>query len=440
MNKKIQTNSIISNEPGAGSRTGVFMKIIPVLAISIFLAYYLKIDLVIVSGLMFCYYLFESEKEILPGQFKFRIQSYFLLSIVVTVGSKALSFGKDIFLHHTGIHEAMSKQIDLYKVCFLSASYQSFGFMKRGLIPTIVQSISGDYVFQVFFVQCLGYFLFVLGAFLLCFDKLVSFKERKTFALILLFAPIGMFAFFNFNLGFYDMTILGLLLISFHFRNSRLVYLVDMLGMFVHEAYLFLKLPLLILQFITQKKGSGSRAQLIAQSAFNLAIFAAIIFWPRPSLEHLWQNYSLLYPDIVTRTTPGDTEAFFPLSNAGSLHLQLKIIWNYLLASKGISYYVPIPAMILSVVVCSFATSNLQGKERILDLVMTCFVFLFPLLLCIVGGDFGRWLAFSYVLWTSYYLLMRPLFFPEAEISFSGIYAILLVALIFTPFGVNFSP
>jgi len=408
--------------------------------ISICLSAYLKISLLFISGVLLCFLIYALENQEATGIYSGRLKKYFYLSVLVTLGAKSLFLMKDIFQHHDSIHESLKKSVTLYKVCSVSASYQSFGFIRRGLIPTLVTGLSSDYIFQIYAVQLLGLIIFITALAAIIRKKNLFGLNRNIYAIVLLLSPIGIFSYFNFNLGFTDMILVGLLLISISFSGNWFSFIVDITGMLIHEAFLFIRLPFLILQLFINLKDKKPYQSTLAQIFINLGFFIIIILSPRPEMDALKSNYFTRYPMLVTQTTPGDMEAFIPLSKEGTLRSNFHVILQFYKTDKALSLAIPILISVTLIVVAGFFSNTLTGKNRALDVFAAAFIFIFPLMLSAVGGDFGRWLGFSFVCWATYYYLFRSVLFPKAEISYKYAYAVLVTALIFSPFGINYHP
>jgi hypothetical protein len=418
----------------------LFIWFIPILLISIFLSLYLKTSLIIISGLLFCYLVYAVKRPGSIENFSPESKKLFSLAIFFTLVSKILFYLKDIYLTHGTLSEALNRPIMPYKICSLSASYQTFGFIKRGLLPTIVNLISPDYIIQIYSVQLMGLGIIIAGLLLINIRKEFSIVHKGIFLAVILLSPIGIYPYFNFYLGFYDMALIGLLLISISYNNRPASVFVDIAGLLVHEAYIFLRFPFLIFQLFSLINRKKPYASVLVSIFINSMVFFLIIQSPRPGFDELKENYFSHYSSLKSITSPGDMEAFLPLCKEGTLASNFKIIQQFYFTGKAASLYIPITVSIISIALLGFFTNTISGKNRVLDVMASLFAFVFPLTLCLVGGDFGRWLAFSYVLWAIYYFLFRPKLFSGAQLSFKYLYGVLLVALIFSPFGANYNP
>jgi hypothetical protein len=418
----------------------LLIRIIPVLITGIFLSFYLEISLLIVSSLLLCWLIYLLQKPPSLSEFRPNTKILFIGAIVATLGSKILFFLKDIYLNHDGLRASLNRPIILYKICSLSVSYQSFGFIKRGLIPTIVNIISPLYTIQIYAVQLIGFGIFIAGLLLINDRKDFRFAPKKIFIAILLLSPIGIYSYFNYNLGFYDMILIGLLLISISAGNRPTSVLADILGLLIHEAYIFLRLPFLIFDLISLILNKKPYAFILVRIFINLAVLLLIVKSPRPGLEELKANYFSHYPSLKSVTQPGDMEAFSPLCKEGTLASDLNEIQATYNGPRARSLYIPLIVSFCMITLFGSFTSTLSGRRRTLDVSASGIVFLTPLILCLVGGDFGRWLGFSWVCWAIYYLLFRPVLFSETEPSFKYLYGAMLTALLFSPFGINYNP
>jgi len=416
------------------------IRITPVLLAGVFLSFFLDVNLLLVSSLLLCWLIYMLGKPPVLAEFRPDIKLLFTVTVLATLGSKILVFLKDIYITHGTLTDSMNRSIILYKICSLSVSYQSFGFIKRGLLPTIVNWMSPVYTFQIYAVQLIGFAVFIAG--LLRINKKTEFAiaPKKIFIAVLLLSPIGIYSYFNFNLGFYDMVIVGLLFFSIAAGNRPASLVPDILGLLVHEAYIFIRLPFLIFSLCSLVKNKKPYTFVLVSIFINLAVLLLIVKSPRPGVEELKANYFLHYPSLKSVTQPGDMEAFTPLCREGTLSADLKEVQATYNGPRARSLYIPLLVSFCMIVLPGYFTSTLTGRRRTLDLTASGSAFLFPLILCLVGGDFGRWLGFSWVVWAIYYLLFRPNLFPESQPSFKYLYWAMLTALLFSPFGINYSP
>lgn len=415
-------------------------RIIPILCISALLSYYLQVSLLVVSGFLFSWLVWSWQKAGSPENYRPDYKLLFSLSLFFTLGSKILFFLKGIFLTHDSLRQALDKPVIFYKICSLSASYQSFGFIKRGLIPTIVRLLSHDYIVQIYSVQLIGLAVIVAGLLMIRRRNDFPAGPKGIFISVLLLSPIGLYSFFNFNLGFYDMILVGLLLVSIAMGKSKASTIADVIGLLVHEAYIFLRLPFLLFDLISLIKNKKPYASVLVSIIINLVVFLMIVKAPRPGFDELKANYFSKYPSLISRTSSGDMEAFLPLCKQGTLSSDFDVIRRFYSTPRAGSFNFPISVSLIGVTLLGFFTNSISGSRRFADTLASLVAFAFPLTLGLVGGDFGRWLAFSYVLWAIYYFLFRPVFFPETKSSFQYIYLVLLMALLFLPFGINYHP
>jgi hypothetical protein len=172
----------------------------------------------------------------------------------------------------------------------------------------------------------------------------------------------------------------------------------------------------------------------------HVAVFALVIGWPKPGAEALVNNYLHQFQSLKGVTLQSDYDAFIPLSKEGTLMADFYIMKGYFASQKFFSFLVPLIVSLASLNGFTYLTSRLRGTQRLADICCSMVSFCFPLLLGLVGADYGRWLTFSYITWLSYYLLFRPLLFPGSLVSKTCLYAVLLTALLFIPFGYNFHP
>jgi hypothetical protein len=432
--------SIFFSRNPESSALDLFVWMIPIVMISLLLTIVLKYDLLLISGLLFCWLLYDMAKQKEVGTFLLDNQKIFILAISVTLLSKILYLLKDIYIRHETLQHTVLNPVELYKICFLSASYQSFGFIKRGLIPSIVSFLSGNYLIQLYLVQMIGFVVFVVGLLFLSKNKDFSIGQKRIFIPILLLSPIGLFYHFTFTLGFYDMTLIGLLFISIAFNNRPVSIVTDIMGLMVHEAYIFLSLPFHVFNLASLIRQKKSYTTELFSIVVNILVLLIVTQLHRPGMNELVNNYFHHYPSLKAITSSKDLEAFLPLSREGTLSYDFHAMIRFFHTDKSLSFFFPITLSVLNIGFLSYFTSNIPGRLRMADLACAISAFIFPLCLCVIGADFGRWLNFAYISWLIYYIIFRPNLFSKSEISTSCLYGILLAALIFLPFGFNYNP
>ena len=283
--------------------------------------------------------------------------------------------------------------------------------------------LSHDYIVQIYSVQLIGLAVIVAGLLMIRRRNDFPAGPKGIFISVLLLSPIGLYSFFNFNLGFYDMILVGLLLVSIAMGKSKASTIADVIGLLVHEAYIFLRLPFLLFDLISLIKNKKPYASVLVSIIINLVVFLMIVKAPRPGFDELKANYFSKYPSLISRTSSGDMEAFLPLCKQGTLSSDFDVIRRFYSTPRAGSFNFPISVSLIGITLLGFFTNSISGSRRFADTLASLVAFAFPLTLGLVGGDFGRWLAFSYVLWAIYYFLFRPVFFPETKSSFQYIYA-----------------
>ena len=433
-------------------------KIIPALLASILIYYFLKAYLfttfqksylTLVSGLLFCFYLYYM--EVIRQYPSFNVGRYLkpglsivnlILAILLLV---FLYFG--IKLGHAIIAKANQFEAshdNLYTIISLSASYQRFGLIKRGLMPTLVNFASSKYNIQIYCAKLFGTIIFIGGIAAVAISKQFSKFSRKIFLGIFLLAPAGIYCQFKFTGGAYDMAMIGFFFFATALNKKPASLIFDVAGVLTHEAYLFLRLPFLLFNLYCCFTDKGKVKKPFAFEVVNLAVLCISFLlmssnWVRPELAVLKSSYFLHYPNLPAPTA-GDFHAFNPISKDVTFGYQMNLMHEYHQSKEFYTYSIPLFVCIIAMGLLSYFFSNLKGRQKAMDIFCSGITFLTPLLLSFIGTDIGRWLNFGFISWACYYVLFRSVLFPDSKLSENCLYVMLLILLVFTPLGIFEQP
>ncbi len=427
----------------------VFLAIISIV-ISYFLKEYLlftyqKSNLVLISGLLFCIFLYymvlieKSPSFNLHLPFKSNLSLPNLVLAITCIAIVFLGVKEGLAIINKTF-QSNSSYLNLYEVISLSADYQKFGLVKRGLVPTLVNLISSDYDVQIYCTTLIGLLLFAGGTTAVAYSKQFSSLHGKIFLGIFLLAPIGIYNQFKFAVGAYDMAMIGIFFFATASNKKPISLLFDVLGSLVHEAYFFLRLPFLLFNLISaiRDKTKEKKSYVFELVDLMVAGFTFLLMSSnsvRPPLAALKKNYFQHFSNLPSPTA-GDFHALDPLTKEGTLSYQLNIMNKYHHSHEFYTYFIPLLLSVAAIVLINYFFNNLKGTQKRLDIACSLIVYLFPVLLSIIGTDIGRWMDFGFISWFCYYMIFRPKLFPESSLSYQCLLGILFTIFILSPLGV----
>jgi hypothetical protein len=366
------------------------------------------------------------------------LRIFLLALVVVPVCLFAFTVGRSVLRM---ANQDTISPVYVYKIVCLYTSYQAFGLIKRGLIPSFARLLSSHYVIQLYVAKITGMLLLAIGVASVAFKKKWDGEARRIFILTFLLSPLGLFYQYTFTSGLYDTTMIGLLMIAISLDNRPASIMVDILGMLVHEAYFVLRFPFLVCQLLPIGSAPGEEKKSVgwAWAQFILGLFAFVIMnsnLVRPARSVLENYFFTHYQQLKSITGSGDLVALHPISREGTFLYDMRtIMLPYFHTKDFFSYLIPLFLSVAGMLGMGYRFSNLRGRSRWFDLCMSAFFFVTPLALCLAGADYGRWINFAFVTWTCYYILFRPYLIQGTVLSYSYLSGACLLFLLVSPLG-----
>jgi hypothetical protein len=406
---------------------------------------YQKGSLILISGLLFCLFLVYQEfilerpapQLLLPGGRKISLPTVLLSLLLIVL---ILFITKSFYsLKTTGY-------LNIYEIISLSACYQKFGLVKRGLMPTLVNMVStSDYKVQIFSATAIGLLVFAMGLIALYRSKRFAQDQKLYMIGIFLLAPIGFYSQFKFIAGAYDMALIGFFFLAMAGNGKPWSLIFDICGILLHEAYFFLRLPFLLFNIYADLIGLGGRKKIFL--SWNLAqlLLSGMVFLlmssnlVRPPLADLRQHFFQLYPGLPT-PSEGNFHALDPMTKEVDLSFQMKIMNEYHHSPEFRTYFIPVVFSLIVIILLGYLFNGLKAREKRIDLAFTLMAFAIPLVLSIVATDVGRWMNFGFIAVLSYYILIRPTLFSDGKISWLYLFWLLILIFLLTPLGIFEQP
>lgn len=288
-----------------------------------------------------------------------------------------------------------------YSHLFLNYSH---GFARRSLYGALFQSIpfiSGRMALLLGYVQVLIAVILTYAIFARHF--LASFRDVLLFCFF--FGGCGLLPHLGLLYGYLDVPLFSLLMITafvIHFGREHyavtliLVSALTVIGLLIHEAYLLMFHPaVLVLLLLRMKPGRSSKVAFLLHCAFVACAFFLIIKLGNASIDATtYFNLAKARTDIpISGLVFGVMRGSFHEQFAAAVHFYLRPTTLLFVAVSVLSAlpYLLVLLTFLSVLVSELRLqdSNLSGWVRKL----TPFLLATPLLLTLVGFDFMRWLS-----------------------------------------------
>jgi hypothetical protein len=187
-----------------------------------------------------------------------------------------------------------------------------------------------------------------------------------------------------------------------------------------------------------QKKNSYA-FQLVSLGVILIGFMMMSSNLARRDRVDLESNYFRLYPNLPVHNL-NHLQAFDPMAKDATIGFQMQRMDIYYHRKDFRTYLIPLFTCTAIVGLLTYFFSNLNGSQKITDFLFSLGSFLIPLLLCIFGLDFGRWMNFAFVSWLCYYILFRQKLFPNSSLSLNCLYGVLLSSMIFFPLGIYQQP
>jgi hypothetical protein len=256
-------------------------------------------------------------------------------------------------------------------------TYQKMGFVSRGLLPSIFElfGINSQYTYYVFFN-----FIIVIYVLLVIYIRsLYNIKNKNYYIIsfIFLFFGVPHFSLDAFRLDLVIQILTLLVFIALYHNKIYIALFVGFLSLFIHEASVFLIIPIFSLFMYNKRK-----IQLVSLSIAYLLFFGLIIIFSNKTTEHnaiflvqKFLNTREIYKEMYTLHVKGSKRAHFDIFRTYNLSLLITVGFAYLIF---IYYNFKV-----------FFIKNIELRKLI---------FLLPFGLCLLGVDFFRWYCFVFFL------------------------------------------
>jgi|SRR5438105_5661303 len=171
-----------------------------------------------------------------------------------------------------------------------------FGFMKRGLVGTVLQSITGATVIPLLWVKCVSWALAlaIVAFFLYVFNDLQrsirNSEERRQFLSLFVFfmlSPVSLRNYF-FDLGRFDQISIILLLLQWFRPPLLMTVTLSAIMVLVHENFFFIFMPVLLLIVFSER---GLKPAFLVFATVTISTFITFKFGrPAVDIETLGQH------------------------------------------------------------------------------------------------------------------------------------------------------
>ena len=340
------------------------------------------------------------------------------------------------FLCKSWITAVVTRSFNVWKIPqyhgYLASYYfldYSHGFVPRALIGSIFNQLCpGTISVNRFFLLAFFGLAIVLsigvGAALYTIFKETQKEKRLWLILLLLYAYFnpGTYLFFGFEFGRMDMYIIGLVVLygSLRLLSPKFIFLLPLfaaLCVAIHEAAMFLYVPVLLLISFLPGKDISSRQirNVLIFSAATVVACAAVIFAGKMNFAN--ETYCQIIQNNIVRN--GEN----PWIEISVHDVEIYSNFTYLehiekfFSGKGFPPYVYI-RMLLTILFFLFAYAffwkiwhklwiGASGKREKIKWAAALLLSLCPLLMCLIGCDYGRWFAaFTYAQYIVLFILI----------------------------------
>lgn len=321
-------------------------------------------------------------------------------------------------------------------------SYQLLGFVKRGLIATIGNSLGFSAVAQyliVAFGSGILLSVFSVRYFWLKLAK-IEFYQRIIIVLSIVICP-AFLSHCGYGFGRFDAVILMLLFLALSEDRAYKIFLISAVAILIHEVFI-IAFGLLLYDHLVRLNKAKTIKYDIAFVVFPLAVLIIVILGGgyKPGLAAL--NIKLMNSGYLwsSHLINGDLDAPYAVLTSGisenikytfsSYSTYYKSIINKLILVIGLFWYIAYAGFLFY-----FSKINNIKMTEIQIISALC-----PLLLACIGIDFFRWLSFSIII----LLIVLVQNIKDKEIkSLTGVRGFLslnLLSMVFPIGAVGFSP
>ncbi len=258
---------------------------------------------------------------------------------------------------------------ETYNYAQYAFTYQKCGYVSRGLIPSIFQSlhIKNTLLFIFIFSVCQLVFCFL-------FFKIASFNvELRYTYIVFFFSSLGIlhFALDSFRLDIFIYTLSLLVYLSLFQQKIIIATILSVIAIIIHEAAYFLIIPVFFM-FITSNK-----------KRFLLLLFFSALFLSSVVTSKLLikDNAVQLIKDFTHLTIVPE---HYYLSRISSTAETLKYYFSVLNIKVNVVF------VLLFILLFIFISTK--------KILKAYYYILFPLMLCIIAIDWYRWIHMVYFL------------------------------------------
>ncbi len=262
-----------------------------------------------------------------------------------------------------------------YILAQFSFTYQKVGFISRGLVPSIL---------ELFDMNSKTYILIYFNIFIILYTyailKILNlYSASKTrlsvIAFLFLFFGVPHFAQDAFRMDLVIQTICLFIFISLKRHQIIAVLILSIISMFVHEASIFLIIPILFISKLSTYKK-------ISTTIFLSLLFILISIYSTKINEHyaikLVQNYLHIY------SIPKEIYL---------LHIQkIDTTFTNIFSTYNLSILILVGFIYIVILIFSFPKLFKANTYKF------SFLVFFPLLLCLIAVDYYRWYCFMFFL------------------------------------------
>jgi hypothetical protein len=276
----------------------------------------------------------------------------------------------------------LGKLSNPYVINSYQFTYQRCGFISRGLLPSIFETLDINNLLAYFIFLNIIIILYVLAVANIASLYKVTYRNYFIISFLFFFFGIPHFALDTFRFDSLTMLLVLYTFILLHRKLILLSFIVSLLSLFIHEASIFLFVPIFFLLLGTKLRWIISVILIISFVIISL------------SSNKLSEKEAI---NVLQNSGYDDID---PLNYAGQT-LNIKENIYYFFNTYNVSMFLLYG--LVYIIVLFYCFSSLF-KSKINEY---RWMFLVPLILCLIAVDYFRWYCFVYFLAMLYALHLK---------------------------------
>ncbi len=327
--------------------------------------------------------------------------------------------------------------LDNWKFAQYAVNYSEYGFIKRGLIGTILNSVLGHFsilaIYILFYIQVVFLLFITIYTLNQLQNRFIDFKSYIVFSLILLLSP-ATFSHFVYDFGRFDLILILFFILQLYLYKNKMLFassLVSCIGILTHEIYLLIFTLSMFIIFIYDRYKYKNKYTALFKLMTLPALAALLLYFFGKYEQTLDILVSKLQTDIGMGWNNVDSAKVWTRSIIDIVSMAMKSLQT--------------PKTLINILIMSFFFLNTFIYIVIFSVkndIKISFLFLipfFPLILLFLAIDHSRWFSFATILlyivflWILFENKNKKLYHP----CFGYSLYMLFLSILLGPYGVT---